>query len=355
MLGASMAPAFAQTPEAAELENADDVVFNRACMDDYGRDLCDKGIWMGIVARFGLDTAELAQREGLRGVRVFTINGYSNDMPAVSILASTFDQHGEPENAELEVRRQPFRDESKAGPAILKSAASPGLYERAADLQELVTASLERLAENDVGATTRPGAEDKIRGLTICLHAWVTVTESLTDEGVTRRIRNACGSDPLFNASYEMSAEALRGFSHCNHLDPENYRNESAQLERCFSLDGTDKVGAAEVTTIFDASINAAADLGPYLSPDVRLTGPDLAHISGMPAVQAALADSAFEDFDLYAGHLVGAPDRVVASGWLNKFNDDGVETADIDFTWRRRGNAWLIADIVIGPVKIDK
>jgi hypothetical protein len=349
MLVTSGAPAFAQTPEAAASEDEDDVVFDRDCMDDYGRDLCDQGIWTGIVSRLGLDRAELAQRQGLRGVRVFTIDGYSNDMPAVSILASTFDRYGEPENAELEVRRKPFRDESKAGRAVLKMAAGSRLYKRAADLQQLVTASPER-AEDDEDTAKRASGEDEV--VVICLHAWVTVTESLTDEGVTRRIRNACGSDPLFKASFGMSAMALRGFPHCNRLDPKNYRNESTQLQRCFSLEGTDKVAAAEVTTLFDASINAAADLGPYLAPDVRLTRPDRTRVSGAPAVQSALADAAFKDFDLYAGHLVGATDRVVASGWLDKYIDDGVETADIEFVWRRRDRVWRIADIVIGPLK---
>ena len=353
LFGASVAPAFAHAPDAAVSVDADDGVFDRACMDDFGRDLCDAGIWTQIVARFGLDDAELAQRQGLRGVRVFTIDGYSDDMPAVLVLASTFDRYGKPKNAELEVRRQPSRDESIAGPAILKSTARSNLYERAVDLQQLVTTSPERQSDEDEFETTRAGAEDERRVATICLHAWVTVTESLTDKGVTRRVRNACGSDPVFNASYEMSARALRRFPHCKRLDPENYRNESKQLERCFSLDGADKVAAAEVTTIFDTSINDVAELGRYLAPDVRLTTPDLEPVSGATAVQATLAEAAFQDFGVFADHLVGAPNRVGARGWLYRYTGDDLETADIEFTWRRRDNAWRVTEVVIGPLEM--
>lgn len=355
VLCACVAPVFAQKPQDAVSEDDDAFVFDRACMDDYGRDLCDEGNWTDIVARFGLDSAEIAQRKGLRGVRVFTIDGYSNDMPAVLILASTFNRDGKPNNAELEVRRQPFRDERKAAPPVLKREARSDLYEAARDLQALVTASPERQVEDDKGQTSRPGDEDEQRLVTICLHAWVTVTESLTDEGVTRRIRNACGSDPLFETSYGMSARALDSFAYCSYLDPENYRNESAQLERCFSIDGLDKIAAAEVTTIFDASIDDATDLGPYLSQDVRLRSPDGARISGASAVEAALTSLEFEEPYLYAEHFVGAHDRVVAGGWLYNYIDDGVETADIEFTWQRHGNSWRIADIVIGPAKMEE
>lgn len=350
-----VAPVFAQELQDADSGDDDLVVFDRACMDDYGRDLCDESIWTDIVARFGLDSAEIAQRKGLRGVRVFTIDGYSNDMPAVLILASTFDRDGKANNAELEVHRQPFHDERKAGPPVLKREARSDLYEAARDLQALVTASSERQVEDDKGQTSRPGDEDEQRVLMICLHAWVTVTESLTDEGVTRRIRNACGSDPLFEASYGMSARALDSFAYCSYLDPKNYRNESAQLERCFSIDGSDKIAAAEVTTIFDASIDDATDLGPYLSQNVRLSSPDGARISGASAVQAELVDSEFAETGLYADHFIGARDSVVVSGWLYHFIDNEVKATDIKFSWQRRGNSWGISGIDIGPVEMEE
>lgn len=356
VLLADMPAAFAQTPETPEAEDEDDFHFDRACMDDYGRDLCDRDTWADIVSSFGLDSAELAQRQGLRGVRVFTINGYSNDMPAISILASRFDRSKEPEDAEVEVRRQPFRDESKAGPPFLKRNAWSNIYEKAEDLQDLVAASPER-QRDEVEEAVEAAAADPSRDVVVsmCLHAWVTVTESLTDEGVTRRIRNACGSDPVFDSSYDMSGHALRGFPYCAYLDPENHRNESTQIERCFSLQGTDKIAAADVANLFDGSINDTADLGPFLAPDVRLTRADRARVMGAKAVTAALADPAFEDFRLYAGYLVGASDRVVASGWLDKYLDEGVETADIELTLRRRDATWRIAEIVIGPSRIEE
>jgi hypothetical protein len=351
LLAVGMAPAVAQTPEA-QGQDEDDLDFDRACMDDYGRNLCDQKVWAEIVTAFRLEPAESVQRTGLRGVRVFTINGYSNDMPVVSILASAFAKSGEPENAELEVRRQTVSDESKAGPAILKRDAWSDLYRTAVDLQHLAAASPERQPEVDVMSEPDP---ERGRLVTICMHAWVTVTESLTDAGVVRRIRNACDDDPLFNASFVMSAHALRGFPYCNHLDPKNYRNPSTQLARCFALDGTDRAAAADVANIYDVSLDAAADLAPYLAPDVRLAWPDRAPVSGAAPVIAALGDPAFKEFDLYAGHVVGEAGRVVANGWLDRFIDDRVEFADIAITWRLRDNAWRIEAIAIGPLTIEE
>lgn len=353
MLVANMVPpAFAQTPETTQAEGTDSEFYS-GCKDEHVRRLCDKKLWANAVAVFGLEPAELAQRKGIRGVRVFTFDAFSNDMPVVSILTSGFDAEGEPENAELEVRRQHFRDESKAGPRTLRRDAWPNLYERAADLQELVRASSEKDPETD--RTAQSPSDDGRQVVVLCADPWGTVVESLTDQGVTRRIRQGCVDDALADASWEMSAQALRGFPYCNHLDPENYRNEATQLQRCFSLQGTDKIAAAEVTNLFDASIDVVADLGPYLAPDVHLTWVDHVRVSGAAAVSSALTDPAFKDFDLYAGFLAGASNRVVASGWLEKSIKDGFEAADIESTWRRRDNAWRISDIVIGPMKIEK
>lgn len=349
VLAAGMTPAFGQTPEE---QAEDDLDFDRACMDDYGRNLCNQKVWAEIVTAFRLEPAESVQRTGLRGVRVFTINGYSNDMPVVSILASAFAKSGEPENAELEVRRQTVSDESKAGPAFLKRDAWSNLYWTAVDLQDLVAASPERQPEEDPLAGPEP-AEGRL--VTFCMHAWVTVTESLTDKGVSRRIRNACGDDPLFAASYDMSSHALRGFAYCNHLDPKNHRNASTQLARCFALDGADKVAAADVANLYDTSLDAVTDLAPYLAPDVRLARPDRAPVSGAASVVAALDDPAFKELDLNAGHVVGETGSVVANGWLDRYIDDGVEFADIAITWRLRDNAWRVEAIAIGPLTIEK
>lgn len=351
VLAAVPAPAIAQTPDPVEQEAEDDRPFDRACMDDYGRDLCDEDIWTEIVSKFRLEPAELVQRQGKRGVRVFTVNGYSNDMPAISILATRFDESGEPEDAELEVLRERFPDEYKAMPPSLKREAWSNLYGWAADLQELVAASPERQPDEE----SEREAETGDRIVSICLHAWVTVTESLTDEGVRRRIRNACGSDPVFEASFAMSGRALLGFPHCNHLDPANHRNESTQLSRCFSLVGSNKIAAADVASIFDSAIEDVADLKTYLAPDVRLTRPGRTPVSGASGVIATLADPGFAEFDLNAGLLLGEADRVIATGWLDRNIEGGFEAADLEISWRKTNNTWRIASINVGPLKTEK
>jgi hypothetical protein len=356
-LFANLAPAFAQTPETTQPEDAD--VFDRGCGDDNGRDLCDQAVWAEAVARFGLEPAESVQSAGLRGIRVFTIDGHANDMPVVSVLGASFDEwgypekgkDGQPKEVELEIRWRPVRDEYNTAPARLTRKAWFDLYLEVMDFQEIVATSPERKPEKPAA---QPNADGSVV-VSVCRHPWVTVTESLTDDGVTRRIRRSCDSDAVLHASFDMSDKALRGFPHCNHLDPANLGDASEQLRRCLQLEGSDRFAAAEVANLIDASRNGVTDLQAFLEPDVRLVRANRSPVVGATAVGAALADLAYEDYYLLTAHLVGEPDRVVARDWLQRYTEDGMETADIKSSWRRRGETWRIAEIVIGPSKIEK
>lgn len=356
VLAAGLAPAHAQAPPAATQQEEDEEVdFDRGCNDEYGRQLCDQAVWADIVSSFGLEPAERVQQQGFQGVRVFTINGYSNDMPAISILHRGVVKDWDLQDVTLEVRRVAYEDESKAGPAILKREAWSNLVDIMGGLQDLVAESPERRVDEDMLEKTFKDDNGEERTVvSICLHAWVTVTESLTDKGVTRRVRDGCGSDPVFEASYAMSGQALRGFPYCNHLEPDNHRNESTQLSRCFALDGVDRVAAAEVANIFDASLNGVADFEAYLAPDVRLTLSNGKIARGASAVAAALADPKFAEHDIYAARLIGEAGRVTVTGWLDRTVGDDLEFTDTDFVWRRDGAAWRIESITLGAVTLD-
>ena len=356
MLFASMVPAFAQTPETAQADDED--VFDRGCRDDNGRDLCDQAVWREAVESLGLEPAESVQSTGLRGIRVFTIDGHANDMPVVSVLGASFDEwgypeegkDGQPKDVELDIRWRPVRDEYDTAPARLTRKAWFDLYLEVMDFQEIVAASPERQPKKPVA---QPNADGSVV-VSVCLHPWVTVTESLTAEGVTRRVRHSCESDPVLDASFDISDQALRGFPHCNHLDPAFSGNASGQLRHCLQLEGSDRVAAADVANLIDASRNRVADLQLYLAPDVRLVRPNRAPVVGTAAVGAALAAPEFEDHYLYAANVVGEPGRVIARGQLERYTEDGMEAADVEIRWRRRVETWRIAEIVIGPSKIE-
>lgn len=226
---------------AQEQEGEDELLeaqLDRDCIDNHGWDWCLGDDWAPTVAAFRLEPAEVVQAQGWRGVRVFTVDGYSNDMPMVSVLRKGNDRH----TATLEVRSRTYPEYGLADSTILTRTAWMELYRDATKLQELLAKSPQSFHDS-AELTEIPGEQEAI----VCFHAWVTVTESLTDEGVERRIRNACGRDPLYEQSMALSAQALRGFPHCNHLEPGAYRNESSQLAGCLLLRGDDLVAAASL------------------------------------------------------------------------------------------------------------
>ena len=336
LLLAQASGGIAQEPDAATVERR----FDRDCMDDNGRDLCAPQKWHEIVASFQLEPAETVQSQGWRGVRVFTINGYAQDMPMVSVLHTEQSAGGYPSNAQLEVRAA--RAAGVQVP-ILKRAAWPGLTFVAADIGKLATAAPVRQSARAVGAS-QAGGDDEI---VMCLHAWVTVTEVLSDDGVLRRVRNACGDDPLYDAGYELSAKALRGFPDCNHLDPANYRNESAQLNRCMNLEGDDRLAAAEVLNLMDGEVfDEPSRIAAFVTAETRISGgPDGASLA------TALGFGEARVVRVYATSVRSLGNDVVVEGSTHWYGheDDNDKEADIRHVWRKLDGAWRIVEFSIG------
>ena len=332
LLSAQASESVAQQPDANPVERD----FDRDCMDDYGRDLCAPENWREIVESFDLDPAEGVQAQGWRGVRVFTINGYSRDMPMVSVLYTEQSDSGYPSNAQLEVRAA-----RAAGIHVptLKRAAWPGLAFSAADIGKLATAA-------PVRQSSAAGTGDD--EFVMCLHAWVTVTEVLSDDGVLRRVRNACGDDPLYEAAYDISAKALRGFPECNHLDPANYRNESEQLNRCMALAGDDQIAAAEVLNLLDGEVfDEAANIVKFSTPETLVSG-----AGESTTLSAALWLQQARVVRLYATTVRSVGNDVVVEGSTHRYGhgDDDDFEADTRQRWRRSGASWQLLEFNIGP-----
>lgn len=353
MISAMGVPAFAQTPDSAEEQDVEDEPFDRDCMDDYGRDLCDAALWSDIIASFELQPAEDVQQQGWRGVRVFTVNGYSNDMPMVSVLATTFDRWADPVDGRLEVRGAVYRNGDKVIAPKLEREAWDGLYSTAEWLQELIAGSSVRQSDDEPKPEPKQSENDDNDVISICLHAWVTITESLTDQGVTRRIRNACGDDPVFDASFDFSAHALRGFPHCNHIDPATERNQSTQLASCLALVGEDRIAAADLLNHLRGGAHEIDGLLPLLGADFRLV---LAGDSGPLAAAGALEvlqGPSFADMTFGRHQFEGGADRVFVVGevWRSfPENEDKTEVADLRETWVRSDGVWRLAEMTIGP-----
>ncbi|MFZ5670065.1 MAG: hypothetical protein ACOY4K_11270 [Pseudomonadota bacterium] len=325
MIALALAAALAAAEPGAEAHP-----FDRACMDDYGRDLCDPGMRAEIRAKFGVPSAEDLARQGFEGVRVFTVNGYSRDMPLISVLRRPMGQ------ATLEVRVD--------GGATMTTPASAWTWRVADSLADLAKASPPHPPEIPPAVSTKGGNDDDDVAITICLHAWVTVTEVISRGRVTTRIRNACGEDPLFDGSFFLSTLALRAFSGCFALNPLDYRNDSDRLIGCSHIKGKDGYTSAALYNAVRRSPPFGGSWGvtvlpeQWLAEDVVVEQVDEPDQAGRVAVAAAWpfrpgrggvrlfvdsVDAGFEtgavtgivERDLEDGKLVSAP---FTQHWVN-------------------------------------
>lgn len=242
--------------------------FDRDCMDDYGRDLCDPIMRARIRDKFGVPPAETLAAKGVEGVRVFLVDGYSNDMPLVSILR----QAGG--DATLEVRA------ADKPPRLLSTPASAWDWVLASALSDLVRAAPER--------ATPPAGK---AGPAMCLHAWVTVTEAIHAGNVTTRIRHACADGPIFEGGASLTRIAIDSFEGCAELMTRRYGGPAAQLSDCTRVRGgymaVGLYNAFNDSPAGPGKPGLAATPDSWLTKDVRLTwaGRDL--ITGSAAVAA--------------------------------------------------------------------
>lgn len=219
--------------------------FDRSCMDEYGRDLCEPATLAAIRGRFGASAAEALAAEGVQGVRVHLIDGYSNDMPMVAVLSK------DATPATLEVRALVGGGEAK----LLTAPASPWAREVAATLVRIVREAPEK---PEPPKAVAPASGALPPPPTFCLHAWVAVIEVISDGQVTRRIRNACDGDALFDGAFSLSPIALQAFAQCDALEQRQYRNDSARLVGCAVVGGVDRLAAVTVRNRLDVFSNAS-------------------------------------------------------------------------------------------------
>lgn len=227
------------------------------CRDEYGRDLCDPVMLAKIRASFGVPPAEELAARGVEGVRVFLIDGYSNDRPLVTILR----EPGARPTLEVRAVRQP--------PGVISAPATAWQWSVGETLAGLVLASGERpLAEPssaDAGSIPPPR---------FCLHAWVTIVEAIKDGLVTTRIRSACGDEPLYDGAASLTAMAVSAFRGCSELEVTRYGGDAARLEDCTKLEGRWRLEAVTVLNRLQSSALASSgdaaqvDLETLFAPD---------------------------------------------------------------------------------------
>lgn len=321
--------------------------FDRACMDEYGRNLCDSELRADIRAKFGVPEAEALAAQDVSGVRVFLVDGYSNDRPLVSVLRT-----GEAEPT-LEVRVAGLGDK----PMIL--SATPWRWAVAQTLAKTAAAEPET-------APSRPPVSQTGNALTVCLHAWVVVVEVIDEGKVTRRIRNACDDGAIFEGAYSLTTMALYAAPFCGELQLNAYGGDSSRLTDCALISGRERLSAVAVinrfksgTLVRDEQISQAV-LEDLFAPDAILTQDQEPDVLGPPAISARWR-AVFHGKDrirfLSISGVAGEPGGVRVTGTIKTFRSESgrrVLQGEAPFTqdWRLVNRSWRIARWHIGALQ---
>jgi hypothetical protein len=324
--------------------------FDRDCMDDYARDLCDPAMRARIRDAVDVAPAESLAASGVEGVRVFMIDGYSRDQPLVTILRAADGR------TTLEVRAPGDT------PTVRGKAATDWQWEVAKTLTRVVTASPEKPLPDPVPA-------GQSQPLSMCLHAWVAVVEVLEAGGVTRRIRNACGDNPVFDGAFSLGGLAIGGLDRCEDLNANHYRNDWSRLFDCVRLRGESLYAAAQVINrvregMFDDSDRAAAEtLEMAFATDAMVTWDGAPAASGRTAAAALWRAKSVADkgstLVLHVSIAEGAGETVRVTGELMQYSVEeggrlkGAQTAPFTQIWAPgRDYRWRITRWEVGPFR---
>ena len=218
------------------------------CKDDRGTDRCAATVQLRMRAMYDVPSIEEHARRGDEVRRVFYVDGYGQDLIAISFV------------------RAPGRDPA----AFVHFPRLTG---------ERTTSPIQAAVPHDVWFDVLGRSELLHRDLmpsvankqevNICLHAWLYLAEANeparadgSRASVRRKVGDACQDGPVPAFAAELQQMALPLFPHCDRLEPANHRNPAAQLGACRLLSG-DRMAAAEV-------MNRADVLRGFRSPSDR-------------------------------------------------------------------------------------
>lgn len=335
MIALALAASLLATPPTAY---PSEFKFDRACMDEYARNLCDAEVLKGIRDRFEAPPVEVLAKDGWAGVRVYLIDGYSHDLPMVTIA-----RKGDgPVEAETRALRP------VGGPRVFRTEIGPWGVQVADLYAGLVRRSPDRI--------TRPERKNG-EPPSMCLHAWLTVTEVFDSQGVSRRIRNACDDDGLFQGGLEMSRLASTQLHDCGLLQDSHYRSHAQRIESCARLGGKPVSAAAQVRNLLEGNFLRApveeppAQFAERFAPDASLQHGGQTLV-GSDASVAGWTAAMPRDVRFQVLEVIAAGKKVQVRARLLRDRDGETrELAPVEQTWvQGKDYRWRMQSAVIGP-----
>ncbi|WP_298163392.1 hypothetical protein [Brevundimonas sp.] len=204
---------------------------DRTCLDDNNRDICAPAMRAELLANLGMVTAEEDAAAGVESYRVFFVDGYGRDMPALVF--------------ERRPGGGPMSVVYGSGGARLEAPVSPAIWDEVIARAEFAD---RRLVEPTSASTPNSAPA-------ICLHAWNSTVEMTNSpvtrwqsEPVRRRTESACDGALTTRFAFFAAEQTLKAQPHCQGLDLDRQRNVVTLIATCMALKG-DRVAAA---TVFD-------------------------------------------------------------------------------------------------------
>lgn len=220
----SASPALAQAD--------DDLPGPRECLDDDHTNRCDPEVQARVRERLGVASIEDEAASGAIVYRAFFVNGYGNDMPAVS-----FERRP---GQSPEVVIYGFEGRSTRAPV------SQEAWDDVVSQGRIADRTIEPLAPT-------PGTDPDEVAVSICMHPWVQTIEManvprerFSEDPVRRRTESSCGGGLTTRFAYWLAGLAVEQIPWCRLLNDESQRNAVTLAVTCLMLEG-DRITAAEV------------------------------------------------------------------------------------------------------------
>lgn len=328
---------------------------DRTCLDDNNRDICAPAMRAELLERLGMATAEADAAAGVESYRVFFVDGYGRDLPAL-----VFERR--PGSGPMSVV---YGTEGRK----LEVPVSPAVWDEMVARSEFADRELVQPPAEPRAANAPPA---------FCLHAWSSTVEMTNSpvtrwrsEPVRRRTENACNGALTTRFAFFVAEQALKAQPHCQGLDIDRQRNAVTLLASCLMLKGDRAAAGSLFDQISDGRPRQGADLtNPFVwqnylgangSPRLDWAGEVVVGQQGRDRKVAEFIVARLQEtptlrfypmtYDATDARRVAVTGQVqyyedMADGGERWFSADYVQT----WVWDPGLNQWMVSDWTVQP-----